>query len=179
MGVHHLALPSRDIEATHRFYTEAMGFELVKAVVAPTEHAGGWAKHLFYDTGGDGMIAFWDLHDPALGDEWRSAMSLGLGLPPWVAHVAFTAHGLDDLAAKRDRWLDLGIGCAEVDHGFCVSIYASDPDGTMVEFCTDTRALTDDDRAEALRLLGDPAPVLEAAPTPRFHSPRTTPVAGG
>ena len=43
----------RQIDATHRFYTEAMGFELVKTVVAPTPE-GGWAKHVFYDTGGDG-----------------------------------------------------------------------------------------------------------------------------
>ncbi|HSL56424.1 MAG TPA: VOC family protein [Acidimicrobiales bacterium] len=178
MGVHHVALPSRDIDATHRFYTEVMGFELVKAVVAPTEHPGGWAKHLFYDTGGDGMIAFWDLHDPALGDDWRTAMSGGLGLPPWVAHLAFTAHGLDDLHAKRDRWLAQGIACAEIDHEFCVSIYATDPDGTMVEFCTDTRALTDDERREALRLLADPDPQLEAPPTPVFHVPEATPVAG-
>jgi catechol 2,3-dioxygenase-like lactoylglutathione lyase family enzyme len=178
MGVHHIALPARDIGATHRFYTEAMGFELVKAVVAPTEHPGGWAKHLFYDTGGDGMIAFWDLHDPMLGDEWRTGMSAGLGLPGWVAHLAFTAHGVDDLHARRDHWLSLGIPCAEVDHGFCRSIYAEDPDGTMVEWCTDTRALTDQERADALRLLADPSPELEPAPAPVFHVPETAPVAG-
>ena len=28
MGVHHMAFGTRDIHATHRFYTEAMGFEL-------------------------------------------------------------------------------------------------------------------------------------------------------
>src|SRR2546421_509771 len=33
MAFHHVALATRDLEATHRFYTEAMGFELVKAVV--------------------------------------------------------------------------------------------------------------------------------------------------
>ena len=37
MAFHHVALATRDLDATHRFYTEAMGFELVKAVVAPTE----------------------------------------------------------------------------------------------------------------------------------------------
>jgi hydroxymethylpyrimidine pyrophosphatase-like HAD family hydrolase len=63
MAFHHLALATNDMAATHRFYTEAMGFELVKTVVAPTPSGKGWAKHVFYDTGGDGMIAFWDLHD--------------------------------------------------------------------------------------------------------------------
>ena len=37
MGFHHVALATRDLAATHAFYTEAMGFELVKAVVAPTD----------------------------------------------------------------------------------------------------------------------------------------------
>jgi catechol 2,3-dioxygenase-like lactoylglutathione lyase family enzyme len=41
MGYHHVALAARDLAATHRFYTEAMGFELVKAVAAPTDAPGG------------------------------------------------------------------------------------------------------------------------------------------
>ena len=64
MGFHHVAVAVNDLAATHDFYTEAMGFALVKAVVAPTDAPGGWAKHVFYDTGGDGLIAFWELHDP-------------------------------------------------------------------------------------------------------------------
>ncbi len=86
MAFHHVALATRDIDATHRFYTEVMGFTLVKAVVAPTPN-GGWARHVFYDTG-DGMIAFWDLHDPKMVD-FDPAISTGLGLEPWVNHIAF------------------------------------------------------------------------------------------
>jgi catechol 2,3-dioxygenase-like lactoylglutathione lyase family enzyme len=76
MAFHHLALATRDLEATHAFYTEVMGFTLVKTVVAPTEHDGGWARHVFYDTGGDGLMAFWDLHDDAIGD-FDPAISTG------------------------------------------------------------------------------------------------------
>jgi len=35
MGFHHVALATADLAATHEFYSEAMGFELAKAVVAP------------------------------------------------------------------------------------------------------------------------------------------------
>ena len=83
MGYHHLAFATRDLEANHAFYTEAMGFELVKAVVGPTEAPGGWAKHLFYDTGGDGMIAFWELHDQRVPADFDPRISEGLGLPSW------------------------------------------------------------------------------------------------
>ena len=42
MGIHHLAFAVKDIEATHRFYTEAMGFTLAKVEVVPKR--GGFAR---------------------------------------------------------------------------------------------------------------------------------------
>ena len=78
MGFHHVAFATNDTEATHRFYTEVMGFELVKVVASETPTSqpkgDGYSKHFFYSTGrnrpgtpesGDhGMIAFWEIHDP-------------------------------------------------------------------------------------------------------------------
>ncbi|MGZ8763011.1 MAG: VOC family protein, partial [Acidimicrobiia bacterium] len=57
MAFHHVALATRDLPATHAFYTDVMGFTLAKVEAAPTP-GGGWARHAFYDTGA-GMIAFW------------------------------------------------------------------------------------------------------------------------
>ncbi|MEY2404777.1 MAG: hypothetical protein QOD38_2328, partial [Acidimicrobiaceae bacterium] len=108
MAFHHIALATRDLDATHRFYTEVMGFELVKAIVAPTPNPkGGWAKHVFYDTGGDGLIAFWDLHDESMTD-FDPAISTGLGLEVWVNHLAFAAHDLGDIDDRKQRWLSSG-----------------------------------------------------------------------
>jgi len=178
LGFHHVALATTDMAATHAFYTEAMGFELAKAVAAPTDAPGGWAKHLFYDTGGDGMIAFWDLHDPrAEGLDPR--ISEGLGLPIWVNHLAFAASDLDDLVARREHWLDVGVDVMEVDHGFCVSIYTTDPNGILVEWCTDTAPYTEADKAAALDALLADEPPLEPAPRPRFHQGRGSRVPGG
>lgn len=177
MGYHHLAFATRDLQATHRFYTEAMGFELAKAVVAPTESGKGWAKHVFYDTGGDGLVAFWDLHDDTI-PEFDTAISTGLGLPAWVNHVAFHAE-LDELEGHIKRWLDHDIDVVEVDHGFCRSVYAVDPNGILVEWCADVRPLDADDRAEAERLVHDPAPELGPAPVPVFHLVKDRDKAGG
>ena len=107
MGFHHLAFASRDMQATHRFYADVLGFELVKAVAAPTDKPDGWAKHLFYSTGdGDqapgeaGMIAFWELHDDRMeGND--TAISTGLGFEPWVNHLAFAAADLDDIERRK------------------------------------------------------------------------------
>jgi catechol 2,3-dioxygenase-like lactoylglutathione lyase family enzyme len=74
MGFHHLALATRDIKATHEFYTAAMGFDLVKVAVGPAGKR-GFAKHLFYDTGNGELIAFWDLHDPDLTEDWSPAIA--------------------------------------------------------------------------------------------------------
>ncbi len=166
MGFHHVAIATRDLDATHRFYTEGTGFELVKVVAAPTPEA-GWARHLFYDTGGNGMLAIWDIHDRTL-EAHGTAISTGLGLPIWANHIAFHADDLAEIGARKERWLGNGIDVAEIDHGWCTSIYATDPNDIMVEFCTTTAAFTDADRAEAIALLHAPEPALETPPEPQF-----------
>lgn len=168
MGFHHVAFACADLDATHRFYTDAMGFELVKAVEAPTPE-GGWARHVFYDTGGDGMIAFWDLHVDAL-QPVRTAISADLGLPDWVNHLAFDAPDETSLLAARDRWLALGIDVFEVDHGFCRSMYATDPNGILVEWCMDCRPLTPEEREHANAVVAAPDHgEFEAPPGAAFH----------
>jgi catechol 2,3-dioxygenase-like lactoylglutathione lyase family enzyme len=173
MSVHHIAIATNDLDATHRFYTEVMGFELVK-VVAGEVMEGGWARHVFYDTGDGGLIAFWDIHSEAI-PEFKSSISRGLGLPTWTNHIAFDAPTLEKLGEVRNRWLDHGEKVVEIDHGWCTSIYINDPNGIMVEFCTTTIDFTDEDRAEAQRLLVAETPELEDPPEVIFHDPTKTP----
>ena len=168
MSFHHVALATRDVKATHEFYTGPMGFTLAKVEVAPSSKD-GWAKHFFYDSGEGELIAFWDLHDESIPADFSPAISSGLGLPAWVNHIAFTATDLEDLAARRDHWLDHGIDVTEIDHGWCTSIYTSDPNGIVVEFCATTRSFTAADREEAVRLLADPHPETTATARITHH----------
>ncbi len=180
MGFHHVALATRDTEATHRFYTEVMGFELVKVVTAATpgppgvEH-GGYSKHFFYATGhggGDtGMIAFWEIHDDTIGDDFPVDINRSAGLPWWVNHIAFDAATRADLDAHRERWQRSGHTVLEIDHDFCVSIYIRDPSGNMVEFCHTTRPFSDEERMRAVELLNDPRPPLEKQFGHTLHEP--------
>jgi catechol 2,3-dioxygenase-like lactoylglutathione lyase family enzyme len=156
MPFHHVAIATRDLEASHRFYTEAMGFELVHVDVIPFLED-GWARHLFYDTGNGELLALWDLHGVDF-DGYQTAISTGLGLPNFVNHIAFAAADLDDLDARKDRLVAQGHDVARIDHGWCVSIYADDPSGIMVEFCTTTAAITDEHRRAAQQLLAADAP---------------------
>ena len=164
MSFHHVAIATRDLEATHTFYSEACGFELLKVDVIPFGED-GWARHLFYDTGNGELFAVWDLHSDALPD-FNPAISTGLGLPNFVNHIAFGADSLEDLDARKDRWLANGHDVVRIDHGWCTSVYTDDPTGTMVEFCVLTRALTDADKAEAQQLLQATAPDVDRTDPP-------------
>lgn len=164
MAFHHVAVATRDLEATHRFYSEAMGFELANVDVIPYM-ADGWARHLFYDTGGGAMLAIWDLHDESVPD-FDPALSTGLGLPNFVNHIAFTAGDLDELDQRKDRWLAHGRDVVRIDHGWCVSIYTDDPNGTMVEFCCTTRVFDEDDRRRATERLAAGTPDVDRTPAP-------------
>lgn len=169
MGFHHVALVTRDTKATHEFYTEATGFRLAKVEVGPTP-TGGWSKHFFYELDGEGMIAFWELHDDTVPAEHSTAIADGLGLPTWSNHVAFTATDREALDRHRARWVEHGHDVLEVDHEWCISIYTLDPNGVMVEFCLTTRAFTEAEGAKAVQLLQDPAPSLpEGSPNTKVY----------
>ncbi len=195
MGFHHVALATRDTAATHRFYTEVMGFALVKVVTSPTpgEH-GGWSKHFFYDTGsapaesnatesnatgphrsGDsGMIAFWEIHDSEIGESYSTDINAAAGLPWWVNHLAFDAPTLADLHRHRDRWREHGHTVLEIDHDFCTSIYIRDPSKNMVEFCHTTRPFSDDERTRAAEMLTAQIPEFDShTPNVTVHEPLT------
>jgi catechol 2,3-dioxygenase-like lactoylglutathione lyase family enzyme len=162
--IHHLAITPKDFKTSHEFYTEVMGFTLVKIVKrqAMGGAKAGWTKHVFYDTGHGSYFVLWDLHLTGLADEdWKAPISTGLGLPWWINHIAFEVADLDELEEKKQRWLAAGNKVSEVVHEFITSIYTKDPDGNMVEFTCNTRALNDDDFEEARRLLIDDSPAVD------------------
>src|SRR5689334_8178638 len=151
MPFHHVAVATRDLDATRSFYMEEMGLPPVKGQAAPTLEQAGRARHVFFDTGDGELFAVYDLHDDTLPD-FDPAISRGLGLPTWVNHIAFAASPLDDLAARRQRLLDHGHDVIEIDHGWCHPVHANDPNGTPAEFGCTTRPCTDTGGQQAARL---------------------------
>ena len=79
-------------------------------------------------------------------------------------HIAFAASSLDDLDARRRRLLEHGHDVIQIDHGWCTSIYANDPGGTLVEFCCTTREFTQADIDEAAVMLAAAQPALGDMP---------------
>jgi catechol 2,3-dioxygenase-like lactoylglutathione lyase family enzyme len=147
----------------------------VKVEVASTP-AGGFAKHFFYDTGGGEMLAFWELHDDTIPRDFPTALSEGVGLPPWVNHIAFAGRDAADLGERRNRLLEHGYDVAEIDHRWCYSIYATDPNGTLVEFCITTAEFSEEDAETARRMLADPNPKRTEPPAVKLHRAKGKPL---
>jgi catechol 2,3-dioxygenase-like lactoylglutathione lyase family enzyme len=171
MSFHHVAITTKDLAATHRFYTEAVGFALAKVDVLDTP-GGGWMRHALYDTGDGSLLAVFDLHDDSLGD-FRTDLSTGLGLPNWANHIAFGEHDLDGLESRRLRLLDHGHGCVVMDHHEAISLYADDPNGILVEFSTWVRPFfTEENRRRANDLIHAEAPAVNPGEPPmEFFEP--------
>ncbi len=167
MSFHHIAIATRDMQATHDFYTTAMGFKLVRVEKAATGPGDNWAKHFFYDTGDGEMMAFWEIHNDTIDPEFPTSISEGLGLPKWTNHIAFGAASIADLDAARARINAAGYDVVEIDHHWCRSIYVDDPNGIMVEFCVTTREFDSSDHERALAALSthelpdEPEPVVQ------------------
>ncbi len=167
MGYHHLALAAKDMKATHAFYENVMGFELVKVEVAPIQ-GGGWGKHFFYRMDGDDsrFIAFWELHETAGQADHLHDLNAAANLPPGTNHYSFDVSTQAELSAWRDRWNAAGLDVMEIDHNWCHSIYTRDPNGNMIEFCLTTGSFTAADRERALAALEEttfkpsPAPAM-------------------
>ena len=169
MGFSHVGLATGDLEATHRFYTEAMGFTLVHVEGAATDAPGGWMRHALYDTGDGTLLAIQELHDErAVGVDF--AISRGLGLPSWVNHIAFAVVDDGALARARDRLLRFGVDVVAMEHTHGRSVYAEDPDGNTVEWCLTTRPFDAEERAVAERRRCAPELPLTAPTGMEFHT---------
>ncbi len=106
MAFHHLALATRDLEATHAFYTEAMGFSWSRPWSRPpsTTAAGPSTSSTTPAATGSSRSGTCTT-TPSATSTRRSPP--GAGLPMWVNHVAFHAEP-DEIEGRKQRWLDAG-----------------------------------------------------------------------
>lgn len=148
-GMNHVAYLTEDTAATRRFYEEVLGFPLVAAVRGdydPESARECRSLHTFFAMGNGEAIAFFEIEGqkiPPRGDA-----------PSWSRHFAMSV----DSRAALDDWLarlrEHGVEVTDVvDHGgIWYSIYFMDPNGVLLEFTHQTRALAPAD-AEAARAM--------------------------
>lgn len=130
--LHHHAYVVADQEATRHFYEDLLGMPLV-ATWCEVENVRGKDRtycHTFFELEDGSAMAFFQFADPA------DQAELQLDTANSLNHVALNTTA-EKQAALKSALDDAGVPHRTVDHGYCLSMYVSDPDGLTVEFTVD------------------------------------------
>lgn len=135
MRLHHNAYVCADQEATRHFYEDIVGLPLMATWIEEgsfPEFPGRKVAyvHTFFGIGDGGALAFFEFADADVAARFKARQQ------PFFVHLALAVSAATQDEIKR-RLAAAGIAVRERDHGYCKSIYASDPDGLIVEFTAD------------------------------------------
>ena len=136
--LHHHAYVVDDQETTRAFYEDVLGFPLA-ATWCEVETVRGKERtycHTFFEIEDGSALAFFQFVDPEDQAEMKLDSRSSLN------HVALSS-SLADQERVRASLDAAGVGHRTTDHGYCVSLYVTDPDGLTVEFTTDPDNVAD------------------------------------
>ena len=135
-GVNHLVLNVRNLEESHRFWTEVVGFEQV-GELTPTEKRPNPPKMRFYSAPGNnkGHLNHHDVaivENPNLPPPPENWSMFGGGFA--INHVAIGFPTREAWLKRLEYLQEKGIKFGRrVNHGMTHSLYISDPNGYGVE----------------------------------------------
>jgi glyoxylase I family protein len=136
--LHHTAYVTKDLEATRHFYEDILGIPLA-ATWCETDFLFGKDRtycHCFFELGDKSCLAFFQFADP----EDQALFDPELAPSPF-RHIALNVD--QETQAELERRIEAaGLeGGYTLEHGYCRSVYVTDPNGMIVEFtCDDPRA---------------------------------------
>lgn len=131
LGVHHSAYRCRDAEETRAFYQDILGLRTRAALAFEKDPVGRDRPymHLFFEMGDGNYIAFFDLPHTAKPEKFK----IKDGMEDY--HIAMEVESMDALKAFMSRLAAHNVPAfGPIDHGFCHSVYFSDPNGIALEF---------------------------------------------
>jgi glyoxylase I family protein len=138
--LHHHAYVTTDQEATRAFYEEIVGLPLVATWTEIGE--GQEYCHTFFGLADGGALAFFQFADQRFSEESAPPVPFSL-----YRHVALLVDS-ESQGRIRARAEAAGVDTLTLDHGFCKSLYVSDPNGLILEFTIDHPEI---DKIDALR----------------------------
>jgi catechol 2,3-dioxygenase-like lactoylglutathione lyase family enzyme len=131
-GIHHLAMATRDMDGTIRFWRDLLGMRLVAGLGKP-----GY-RHYFFEISANDFLAFFEWPEVQAVEEKDHGYPVKG--PLVFDHISFGVETDDDLWTLKERLDAAGFWVSEViDHGFIHSIYAFDPNGIPIEFSCGAR----------------------------------------
>lgn len=129
VAVNHVVLNVRDIEESHRFWTEIIGLRQVGAL-RPTADRPSPPNMRFYSAAHDGRVSH---HDIALMER-KDMPALDPAAPASLHHVALALPSREAWLAQLAHVQARGIKFeSRVEHGCTHSLYIRDPNGHGVE----------------------------------------------
>lgn len=134
--LHHNAYVTKDMEATRHFYEDILGFPLLATWCEQDELFGALRVycHCFFGIGDGGALAFFQFANQSDQDQF------GPGMPfsPFH-HIALNVDGKTQ-AEIEGRIKAAGLTEPQtfvLEHGYCRSVYVTDPNGLIVELTHD------------------------------------------
>jgi catechol 2,3-dioxygenase len=173
IGINHLVINVRDIEESHRFYTEILGLTEVGRLTARPERPNP-PKMRFYSGDHDGKLTH---HDIALVENPNlppPPAKWGMfDMPVAINHIAIALPSreawLKQLAFMQSRGIEFK---RRVNHGVTHSLYITDPNGYGVELLYELpRQMWEGDINEALNWVENLPTEGEAALADRTDTP--------
>jgi catechol 2,3-dioxygenase-like lactoylglutathione lyase family enzyme len=134
--LHHTAYVSKDLEATRKFYEDVIGLPLV-ATWCESDMLFGAERtycHCFFGLGDGGALAFFQFARPEDQELFGPKMP---GTP--FHHIALNVDAQTQKGIE-ERLKTHGFKEPEsfvLEHGYCRSVYVTDPNGMIVEFTHD------------------------------------------
>jgi catechol 2,3-dioxygenase-like lactoylglutathione lyase family enzyme len=134
--LHHTAYVTRDMEATRRFYEDVIGLPLLATWCEKDMLFGAERTycHCFFGLGDDSALAFFQFANP------EDQNLFGPKMPETPFHHIALHVDAETQAKIEKRIKDAGYQEPQtfvLEHGYCRSVYVTDPNGMIVEFCRD------------------------------------------
>ncbi len=134
--LHHTAYVSRDLEATRKFYEDVIGLPLLATWCEKDLLFGAERTycHVFFGLADGGALAFFQFADPKDQEQFGPKM-------PFSPFHHIALHVDKQTQDGIESRLKAG-GFTEpqffvLEHGYCRSVYVTDPNGMIVEFTLD------------------------------------------
>ncbi|MFM0150896.1 VOC family protein, partial [Paraburkholderia sp. RL18-085-BIA-A] len=150
--LHHNAYRCRSAEETRHFYEDILEMPLVAALFEPLNavtHEPDPYVHLYFELADGSCLAFFDY--PGLFRRENTTFDEN---NPYMQHIALQVDGEEQIEYYKERLSRHDVEYFELDHGYCHSIYFSDPNGMRVEF-TSNVAVTEQFFADAAHTAHD------------------------
>jgi len=157
-GIHHLAMATRDMDGTIRYWRDLLGMRLVAGLGKQRY------RSYFFEISENDLLGFFEW--PGLEPVPEKDHGYPAPGPLIFDHVSFGVESEDDLWKLKDRLTAAGFWVSEViDHGFIHSIYSFDPNNIPIEFSLNTRGM--DVRKHPQMIDSAPSEVTLEGPEPQ------------